>query len=287
MTDSTPLLTVCIVHYRKLDQLVKTVETFEKNTEIPYGLKVFNNGYEEDGIKEYLIRLQEQPNVQVIFHPENIGCSPGRRILAQDITTPYIMMLDDDMYVNKGWDKPVFDKFRQDSTVGAIGFSIYSIDDTFDWTGGRNLDIKDGILYIHRPRVVPDESDIDFIEVDDVAAGAMVYRKELGDIIRWNDAYFIGFEDLEKGLDLKNSHYRCLVSVQSKFIHDQVSVDPQKEEYNKSRRDYHAYRRSYLFFMQNNNVRLPFTRHIFYKYVCLLPNSLLQKIVFLRLKIKK
>lgn len=286
--SSGPIVTICIVHYRRLNLLKKAVDAIREGTSVPYKLKILNNGYEGDGIREYLETIDKEENIEIIFHPENIGCSPGRNVLTREISTPFIMMLDDDMYVSKGWDGPVFEMFEKRPDVGAIGFSIYNSDGTY-WVGGRNLHIQGKVVNESRPKIDPKTNTEKFIEIDDVAAGAMVYRKELEDVITWDAGYFIGFEDFEKSLRVTQSKWKCLVSLDSHFIHDKTSdkKDKEHEEYNRSRRDYHAYRRSYLHFVKRNHHRMDMKRHIFYKYICLLPNRLLQEIVYLQLKLKK
>lgn len=283
-----PNLTICIVHHRKLPQLKKTVAALKQNTSVPFNLRILNNGYEAGGIRDYLETLQEKnrKTVTVVFSPENIGCSPGRNVLTKNIQTDYIMMLDDDMYVNKNWDKPLWKIFKNDPNVGAVGFSFYRVDGTFWSTGGRNLNIVGNTVYISDLNINPDLTTQKTVEVDDVAAGAMVYKRELLSIIPWDKKYFIGFEDLEKGLYLKKSKYKCVVSIQSKFIHDKVSEDPTAKAYNESRRNYHAYRQSYLHFMKKNNLRLPLFRHVFYKYICLLPPNLLRNFSYFWLRNK-
>jgi len=284
---SKPLLTVCIVHYRKLPQLQKTVECLLKNTRVEHKIRILNQGYEGDGIREYLEELDRKKDVEVIFNKENVGCSPGRNVLTRNIHTPFIMSLDDDIYVNKNWDEPVFELFHKNNNVGAIGFSLYRPTGEFWMTGGRYIHVRGNTISTNRPHINPEKNrDLDFVLVDDVSAGAMVYRRELSDIITWNPGYFIGFEDLEKGLHLKESQWKCFVSIQSKFVHDKVSEKKDYTEYNKSRRNYHAYRRSYLHFLKRNHCRWDLKRHIFYKYICLLPNPILQNIAYLLLKVK-
>lgn len=281
------LLTICIVHFNKLPQLQKTVEHLKKNTNIPYKLKILNNGYEKNGIREYLERLNKEKNVEVIFNSKNVGCSPGRNILMCNINTPFIMSLDDDIYVSKNWDRPVFELFEKNKNVGAIGFSLYRPNGKFWVTGGRYISTNRNILNIKRPSIDPEKNkNLDFVRVDDISAGAMVYRNEMSNIITWDTGYFIGFDDLEKGLRLKKSKWKCFVSIQSKFIHDKISEKKGHVEYNKSRRDYHAHRRSYLHFIKRNHCRLDLKRHLFYKYVCLLPKPILQSIAYFWLGLK-
>lgn len=281
------LFTACIVHFNRIKQLKETVKCLKENTHNKFKIRILNQGYIDDEIEEYLKGLEEEEDIEIIYNPENIGCSPGRKIITQNITTPYIFSLDDDLYVSKDWDIPVMKYFNENSNIGAMGFSIYDIKGDFWMTGGQNIKIKNNRIYTNRPNVDPADSDVDFIKVDDISACCFFYKTELNSLVEWDEHYFIGFEDLEKGVKFKKNNIECAVSVKSKFIHDKLSVKFGEGKYNKMRRDYHAYRRGYLHFMKKNNVMLPISRHIFYKYVCILPNFILRNVAITWLKISK
>ena len=280
------LITVCIVHFKKLTQLKETVRSLEANTSSSIKIKILNQGYIDAGIKEYLEKLNLKENIEVIFNKTNTGCSPGRNLLSQNIKTPFIMMLDDDMYVNKGWDIPVMEFFKHNPEIGAIGFSIFKNNRSFWFTGGQSIILEGKIIRTNRLNIEPQKTSQKFIIVDDVCAGAMIYRKELEEIIPWDIQYFIGFEDLEKGIYFKKSKYKCAVSIQSKFIHDKVSEDRSFKDYNKCRRDYKALRNSYLHFLEKNGYRMILSRHIFYKHICLLPSFILRNFAYFWLYVK-
>jgi len=53
-----PQITICIVHYNKLDRLRNAVSALEQNTDQSYLLKILNNGYENDEILSYLTDLE-------------------------------------------------------------------------------------------------------------------------------------------------------------------------------------------------------------------------------------
>lgn len=279
-------ITVCILHYRKLPQLKRTVSDLLQHTQSSLYIKILNQGYVDDEIRAYLSEIDKRENVEVIYNDNNIGCSPGRNVLTRKITTPYVMILDDDMYVNKDWDIPVMQYFKEHSDIGAIGFSIYRINGEFWFTGGQNIEIHGHEVRMKRTNIDPSTTSQAFLKTDDVCAGAMIYRSELAYAIPWDENYFIGFEDLEKGIYLKKHGVQCAVSVQSKFIHDKVSIQNTNKEYNKSRRNYHAMREAYLHFLKKNDLRMDVKRHIFYKYICRLPNTIVSRLAatFLRLK---
>ena len=279
-------ITVCILHFRKIKQLKKTIADLLANTVTPIKIKLLNQGYLDGEITSYLQQLESLDNVEIIYGKTNIGCSPGRNLLTHDIDTPFIMILDDDIYVSKNWDIPVMEYFDTHPKIGAIGFSLYKTNAKFWFTGGQYLNLKGKTITAKRPFLDPQTTSQEFITVDDICAGAMIYRSELQNIIPWDKNYFIAFEDLEKAVYLKRSGYQCAVSIQSKFIHDKVSEQKEFREYNKDRRNYHAMRKAYLHFLTKNGLRMELKRHIFYKFFCLLPESFLRNFSYFWLKLK-
>ena len=80
------ILTIYIIHYRRLPQLKKTVECLMKNTFINFRLKILNNGYIDEETTKYLGNLEKNnENIEIIYSKENIGASKGRALLAENI----------------------------------------------------------------------------------------------------------------------------------------------------------------------------------------------------------
>ena len=280
------LLTIYIIHFRRLPQLKKTVECLEKNTSIAFKLKILNNGYIDDETIIYLKKIEQKDDIEIIYSKKNIGASRGRALLAKNISTPFLMALDDDMYVNQDWDRPIFDLFKKNKKVGAGGFISSEYNGKTWFLCGKRFKIK-GKKISYNKIGVDINNTKNYLKVDDVSSGAIVYRRELMNIIKWDPFYFVGFEDLQKGIYLMQSDYKCFISTRSRIIHDKLSKSPKYEEYNKKRRDYNNMRRSYIYFVKKNKLRFDFKRHIYYKYICLLPNLLLRYFTYFVLYIKK
>ncbi len=281
------LITACIVHYRKLPQLKKTIQALEQNTSQPLLIKILNQGYEGGGIRQYLGKIKNQENIEVIFNQKNIGCAAGRQLLTQNIATPYILMLDDDMYVSRHWDREPINFLQRQKNIAAVGFFLFSPDKKNWLAGGQNIEIKNNkVVKLKKIYLKPAKQREKFLIVDDVSAGAMLYKAELSQLIRWDPYYFIGFEDLDKGIQLKQSPYRCAIYLPSAFIHDKVSQNFSEKKYNLSRRDYRQYRRGYLWWQKKYGYRLTISRHLFYKYFCLLPPALVKNLALSWLKAK-
>lgn len=275
----TPL-TICILHYNKLPQLKKTVDCLFKNTQVDFNLRILNNGYLDAKIEKYLEELQKKDRISVMFSNENLGCPPGRYQCLKGIETEFVVTLDDDIYVPQGWFselKPVFEKYPN---VGGVGFVLLNKEGEIDSIGGRNIEVKNNIVKTSKPEILPSQVKNEVIQVDDLSGGAMVFKKNLLDDFSWDPNYFVGFGDLDKGLQLKETGYNFYIHTNVQAVHDKISKKKDKKKYNKARRDYHEIRRSYLYFVDKWGYRLPWKRHLFYKYFCLLPNTLVRKFVY-------
>lgn len=280
----TPILTIYIVHYRKIDKLKKTIESIKKNTFCKYKIRILNQGFINNEIAEYLNQLQKESNITIIFKEKNIGCAPGRYILARNIETPFVLSLDDDMYVGKDWFKEPYKFFQDNPAVMGIGFMIK--ENNKIRVGGEMLQIdkRNKIVCINSP-VIPQTLTQRFFPVDDICAGAILYRRELKNSFTWDKNYFIAFDDLDKGLQLKqNLQLKFYIDTKNIFVHDKVSIQKGYELYNKSRRNYKQIRKSYIHFRKKWGLRMPLRQHFFYLYLSLLPISITRNLAYIWLR---
>lgn len=283
-----PIITICILHYKKLPQLKKTVELIQKHTELPFLIKILNQKFLNREIKSYLSTLSKNNNVEIDYCDKNLGCPGGRNRLLKNINTPFVATLDDDIYVQKNWLKPVIKFLKRNKTAGAVSYPLFQPDGKIDSIGGKYLiiDKKRKTIKIKTPPLKILRGDRQFVKIDDTLGGAMVFKIELLNYFQWDPKYFIGFGDIDKGMQLKsnNNRFKLYLYTKSRLIHDKVSKDRKRVEYNKQRRDYHKIRDSYLYFVDKWGYRFTQPRDFFYRYFCLLPNSFIQNIVYFWLK---
>lgn len=210
---------------------------------------------------EFLSELGEAENVNVTYSPVNLGCGGGRRVLVERTSTPLIMIIDDDVYLTPGWLDPVLGIFDRYEEIGAVGIPLY-LPDGRVFIGYR-LQINQRLRVVKRIRVDPSVigSGREFVEVDDIAGAAMVFRRELKASITWDGRYLIGFDDIDKSLQIltADTRWRQVIALQSKVIHDKSIVDP---KYDVVRWDYVERRASYRKFREKWGLRLPLVDHV-------------------------
>ena len=83
----TPEITICILHYDKIDRLKNTIEKIKRHTDSDYRIKILNNGFVNKRITNYLNSISNSKKITVEFNNENVGCPPGRNKLLKKIDT--------------------------------------------------------------------------------------------------------------------------------------------------------------------------------------------------------
>lgn len=266
----TELLTVCIVHYNKVNKLKKTVTTLQESTGLPVRLKLLNNGYEDDEIRSYLADLEREDWVEVIYNDENVGCPPGRHQLLREIRTPYAMTLDDDMYVEDGWLERILELFEADADIGVVGVPYVNAG-TGSRRGGARITLRSNVLRKEDVDWETVPGDRSYVRVDHVPGGTMVFRRELLEEFDWDPQFFVGMGDFDKSLQIMHSEWDQVMATGVEFEHD-VSRD---EDYRRVRKDYREIRRSYGKFVAKWGYRYPLRRHLIFNYFFRLPWSVM------------
>lgn len=261
-----PSITICIVHYNKLDKLRETVSRLQDCTEVSFIVRILNNGYVDEEISSYLSTLEQRDSFEIIYNEENVGCPPGRYQLLQDIETDYVMTLDDDMYVEKGWLQDVLNIFDSDQDIGVVGVP-YTNSQTDSLRGGAEIRIRSGVVDLDPVDWNSVSDDRPFVPVDDVPGGTMILRTELLDSFNWDPEYFVGMGDLDKSMQILETDWKQVMANGIQFEHD-TSTDP---EYLKTRRDYRERHRSYRKFVSKWGLRYPLRRHLIFNYFFRLP----------------
>ena len=266
-----PRITICIVHYNKLDRLRNTVSALEENTDQPYILKILNNGYEDDEILSYLTDLENKDYTEIIYGEENLGCPPGRNWILRDIDTPYAMTLDDDMYVEEGWLEEVFDIFSTDSDIGVIGIPYWEGNTL---RGGARVETDRNIVNVDQLDWDDISDEQRTIQVEDVPGGTMVFRTALLEEFAWGSQFFVGMGDLDKSLQIMETDWKQVMATHIAFEHN-VTTD---EDYAQVRKDYRERHRSYRKFVSKWGYRLSLREHIMFNYLFRLPWPVVNRI---------
>ena len=215
-------IAVIICNYNGGADTIKCIDTVIKSNDVLFDIYVIDNASTDESVS--LIQSQFSTHVTIIQNSENLGGSGGfgRGLrLAVEKGYPYIMMLDNDAYVDTDTVKKLYEYLQENSDVGIVGAKIMMSDDP-----GRIMDYAKTIdfeTFIDRSKwcgKLDSEEAQEPRECDFAAAtAAMVRREVLLKCGGMDEAHFIYYDDIELGYRIKKSGYKVVSLGNAKAWH--------------------------------------------------------------------
>ncbi len=119
LSHTTPLVSIILLNYNGFEDIRSCIDSISRNTPESHEIVVFDNA-STDSSPTYLRSL---PGIFLVESPVNLGCPAGR---AQAMTyihpaSRYIIFLDNDTVVTKGWITKFITHTERDRTIGIMG----------------------------------------------------------------------------------------------------------------------------------------------------------------------
>lgn len=215
-------IAVIICNYNGGADTIKCIDTVIKSNNVLFDIYVIDNASTDESMS--LIQSQFSTYVTIIQNSENLGGSGGfgRGLrLAVEKGYPYIMMLDNDAYVDTDTVKKLYGYLQENSDVGIVGAKIMMSDDperVMDYAKTINfetfIDESEwcGKLDSEETRI-PRECDFA------AATAAMVRREVLLACGGMDEEHFIYYDDIELGYRIKKHGYRVVSLGNAKAWH--------------------------------------------------------------------
>lgn len=126
-------LLIVLITYNRLEYTQRTLRSLYRTTELPYYLVVVDNA-STDGTQEFLKSAEKRYKVdKVILNPQNyypgkacnIGWTEGLKDYPE---ATHLMRLDNDMHLEKGWQKAAESYFKAIPELGQLGLDNDALD---------------------------------------------------------------------------------------------------------------------------------------------------------------
>ena len=207
----------------------------EKTAYPNYELIVLDNG-STDGTVEYLNEVNERkdPRVKIIINPENSGFAGGNNIAIDQATGEFIMLLNNDTVITKGWLTNAVKHMENDPKCGMCGAVTNSIgNEAMIGVNYKNLKELASFAFQYT-RIHNNET---YTNVDRLAMFCTLIRKDIMDKYGKLDAnYQVGmFEDDDYAQVVKSAGYKLIIA-EDVFVHHVNNASFKKlqsEEYKK------------------------------------------------------
>lgn len=246
-------ITFCVVTMGRIPWILNTVSSVRKYCKRKYVIKIL---VPPPMTRELVEILQGPDDVEIITADATVG--GGRKILQASVASPFTMMLDDDTYLTPESIDLCMKVLKENCEIGAVGIPQYGPHGDLLSPGGANLVIQDGVLNLREPQL---DTTADWVEVQYIDGGTMLYRTKLRDEFSFDEHYRI-LEDVDAGLQiLYGGKWRQAVVPKGRVIHDRSWIEKMPKQA-KVRHDSFAALHSYRWFRAKWGVRFCFRDHI-------------------------
>lgn len=234
--EAAPRVSIVVLTYNNLELNKFCIESILEKTAYPnYELIVLDNG-SIDGTVEYLNEVNERkdPRVKIIINPENSGFAGGNNIAIDQATGEFIMLLNNDTVITKGWLTNAVKHMENDPKCGMCGAVTNSIgNEAMIGVNYKNLKELASFAFQYT-RIHNNET---YTDVDRLAMFCTLIRKDIMDKYGKLDAnYQVGmFEDDDYAQVVKSAGYKLIIA-EDVFVHHVNNASFKKlqsEEYKK------------------------------------------------------
>ncbi|UBM63341.1 glycosyltransferase [Candidatus Sulfidibacterium hydrothermale] len=107
--EENHLFSLLIPSWNNLEYLKLCIRSIRQNSAFPHQIIVLIN----EGKDGSLSWIKEQPDIDYVYSPDNIGICYGLNVCRPLIHTDYIVYVNDDMYMLPGWDQNFLDEIQK------------------------------------------------------------------------------------------------------------------------------------------------------------------------------
>ena len=211
-----PDVSIVIVTDQGAEVVETALQALLENTEPCYELILIDNGSTD----RTPTLLQRVGNSTVVLNERNDGFGVANNAGADRARGRYLLFLNQDAFVHRGWLPPLLERIESDSAIGAVGPMLLNTDGTLQCAGARLFRTGDTRCYGEGED--PKRPEYGLARDVDYLAGAclLTRRSAFNDVGGFNPAYGLAyFEDADLCLSLATRGYRSVYEPRSRVTH--------------------------------------------------------------------
>ena len=221
------LVSIVILNWNGLKD---TKECLESLKDIDYPnceIIVVDNG-STDGSCEFL--KANFPYVRLIENETNLGVPEGNNCGIREARGKYVLLLNNDVVVDRYFLKELVNVAESDPQVGAVGAAVYYYDDPGTiWVAGAMISWNSGGIRIVGRDEVDEGQFNEVTEVDYVPSCSMLVRRELFERVGYFDPkYFVYYDETDWCIRAQRAGNKVMCNTKAKIWH-KVSATSGKE----------------------------------------------------------
>ncbi len=190
-----PKISVLVLNYNGKKYLKECFESLLASEARDYEI-LFLDNQSEDGSCEYMKR--EFPEIRIVSLDQNYGFAMGNNLGVEEVLGEYIVFLNNDTKVEKGWLKALHEVMTRDPGVGVVGSKLlfYDHPEKVNSAGGNIVFNGQGydIGFLNDDR---EEYNVQEDKGAVCGASMMVKKQTFIDLGGFDPSYFLYFEDID------------------------------------------------------------------------------------------
>ena len=218
----TPSVMIGIVNHNRSHETIECIKSLQQCTYPNIEILIIDNGSTDDSVE----RIRKAfPSIALICSGKNVGPAGGRNIIfrtAREKLLGYLLILDNDTVVEKGFLEPLVNALEIDREAVVAGGTIleYENPERIWYAGGRLVPLR-GLAVHEQTGKKFDPSSAGCIRpVSFVSSCLMMYRASMLDRIGWQDErFFPRLEDIEHAARIHRMGYKQLYVPESIIYH--------------------------------------------------------------------
>lgn len=221
--SNIPLISIIIVTYNNLEYTKKCIFSILNKTAYPSFEIIIVDNNSTDETKNYLIEIEKKySNIKIVLNNENYGFAKGNNIGIDIANGEYIVLLNNDTIVTRGWLTNLLKHLKKDKNLAMVCPVTNSIGNeakiNVDYV---NIEDMDYFAYNY----VTNNNNKLYNEIDVLAMFCIMIKKHIIiEVGHLNESYGIGmFEDDDYSYSVKEKGYK-IACAEDVFIHHFGSV---------------------------------------------------------------
>ena len=213
------IVSIITPSWNKVEFLKQMMESVEKNTQWPFELIIVDNA-SDDGTQEYVLNADFKMKGQYLRNEENKGFAIPNNQGAKVAKGNYLLFLNNDTIVTKGWLTAMMNVFSEEKAVGIVGARlIHPGSGTIQHAG--IIEHKSGMpdhIYFKKPMDYPPA--MKRKQYFAVTGACMVIPKTLFEELNgFDEQYWCGWEDMSLCQEVRKRGYRIYYEPTSLVYH--------------------------------------------------------------------
>ncbi|HCK99404.1 MAG TPA: hypothetical protein DHW42_04780 [Candidatus Marinimicrobia bacterium] len=220
------IVSIIIPVFNKVEYTKKCIDAIYANTQYRNFEIIIVDNASTDGTDQYLRELEkERANIRIIHNEENFGFAKANNQAAEIAKGEYLLLLNNNTEVQKGWLEPLLNVLNADPDVATVGSKMLFPDGTIQHAGVIVFDdqkLPDPLVARHiyygqskflAEANIPKEYQI-------LTAACLLIRKNIYEKAGgFDEGYWNGYEDVDLCFNIQKMGKKLVYQPQSIVIH--------------------------------------------------------------------